>query len=121
MNKNTLKFFYNGIDSFNSKRFYDAHEYFEEIWIEHDLDDRVFVQGLIQLSVAFFHITNNNKNGAIGLFKKSISKLDRYVDTSQIVVNINDVIKSTHDCYQNIQNITEINQFDWSLVPTLKV
>ena len=94
MNKDALKIFYKGVNSFNDKKFYDAHEYFEEIWIEHDLDDRLFVQGLIQLSVAFFHITNRNRNGAMGLFKKSISKLNRYLDTSQLVVNINDVIKS---------------------------
>ena len=121
MNKHALKIFHDGIDSFNNKRFYDAHESFEEIWIEHDLDDRVFIQGLIQLSVAFFHITNKNRNGAIGLFRKSISKLDRYLDTTQLVVNINDVIKSTHDCYQNIQEIKDTNEFNWTLIPTLKV
>ena len=121
MNKNALKIFHDGVQSFNSKRFYDAHEHFEEIWTEHDLDDRVFIQGLIQLSVAFFHITNKNRNGAIGLFKKSISKLDRYLNTTQLVVNINDVIKSTHQCYKNIQDIRDTNEFDWSLIPTLKV
>jgi len=121
MNKDALILFYNGIDSFNRKRFYDAHEYFEEIWIEYDLDDRVFIQGLIQLSVAFFHITNKNKNGAMGLFKKSISKLDKYLDTPQLVVNINDVIKSAHDCYKNIQEVDSTDEFNWSLAPILEV
>ena len=80
MNQDALKFFYKGIDSFNRREFYDAHEYFEEIWTNYQLDDRIFIQGLIQLSVAYFHITNSNKNGAMGLFKKSLSKLDSYLN-----------------------------------------
>ena len=121
MNKSTLKIFYKGVDSFNNKDYYDAHEYFEEIWTEHELEDRVFIQALIQLSVAYFHITNSNKNGAMGLFKKSIKKLDLYIDTIQIISNINDIIKAAHDSYEYIQQIDDINLFNWNLAPSLEV
>ena len=87
--------------------YYDAHEYFEEIWTDHELEDRIFIQALIQLSVAYFHITNSNKNGAMGLFKKSIKKLDLYIDTIQIISNINDIIKAAHDSYEYIQQIDD--------------
>ena len=70
--------FKKGVKSFNHRNFYRAHEYFEEIWVEHKVDDRLFIQSLIQLSVAYFHISNVNKNGAVGLFKKSIQKLNSY-------------------------------------------
>ena len=121
MNKSTLKIFYRGVDSFNNKDYYDAHEYFEEIWTEHKLEDRVFIQALIQLSVAYFHITNSNKNGAMGLFKKSIKKLDLYIDTIQIISNINDIIKAAHDSYEYIQQIDDTNLFNWNLAPSLEV
>ena len=121
MNKSTLKIFYRGVDSFNNKDYYDAHEYFEEIWTEHELEDRVFIQALIQLSVAYFHITNSNKNGAMGLFKKSIKKLDLYIDTIQIISNINDIIKAAHDSYEYIQQIDDTNLFNWNLAPSLEV
>ena len=121
MNKSTLKIFYRGVDSFNNKDYYDAHEYFEEIWTEHKLEDRVFIQALIQLSVAYFHITNSNKNGAMGLFKKSIKKLDLYIDTIQIISNINDIIKAAHDSYKYIQQIDDTNLFNWNLAPSLEV
>ena len=121
MNKSTLKIFYRGVDSFNNKDYYDAHEYFEEIWTDHKLEDRVFIQALIQLSVAYFHITNSNKNGAMGLFKKSIKKLDLYIDTIQIISNINDIIKAAHDSYEYIQQIDDTNLFNWNLAPSLEV
>tara|TARA_X000001036_G_C20691336_1_gene809487 strand:+ start:2976 stop:3353 length:378 start_codon:yes stop_codon:yes gene_type:complete len=112
--------FINGIESFNQKKYYDAHEYFEEMWIDYKLEDKLFIQALLQLSVAYFHISNSNKNGAIGLFKKSISKLDTYLDTCQDISNINSVIKSAHESYQSIIENENIHEFDWSLAPVLE-
>jgi len=119
LNLNVKKLFIEAVESFNRKEYYDAHEYFEEMWIDHNLDDKLFIQALLQLSVAYFHISNYNKNGAIGLFKKSINKLDLYVDTPQYIANINTVIKLAHKSYQDVIN-KDIDQFDWSLAPILE-
>ena len=113
--------FIKGIESFNQKEYYDAHEYFEEMWLDYKLEDKIFIQALLQLSVAYFHISNSNKNGAIGLFKKSINKLDRYVDTCQDIANINSVIKSAHESYSNVMSNQDIDDFDWTLAPKLEV
>ena len=59
-----LKLFKKGILFFNKKEFYSAHEKWEELWTEYKLKDPKFIQGLIQLSVAFFHITNSNLRGS---------------------------------------------------------
>ena len=120
MNPELKILFINGIESFNQKKYYDAHEYFEEMWIDYNLEDKLFIQALLQLSVAYFHISNSNKNGAIGLFKKSISKLDTYLDTCQDISNINSVIKSAHESYQSIIENENIHEFDWSLAPVLE-
>ena len=120
MNAEVKKLFIKGIECFNRKEYYDAHEYFEEMWTEYNLNDKLFVQALLQLSVAYFHISNSNRNGALGLFKKSISKLDRYLDTYQDIVNINSVIKSAHESYKNVIENKDIDKFDWSLTPVLE-
>ena len=73
INKQELLFL-KGIESFNNKKFYDAHELWEELWSEYALKDSLFIQGLIQLSVAFFHITNFNLIGSKNLFNKSLPK-----------------------------------------------
>ena len=65
MNSCVENIFKRGVKHFNNHEYYAAHECFEEIWTDHKIKDRVFVQSLIQLSVAYFHITNLNKNGAI--------------------------------------------------------
>ena len=57
----------------------------------------------------------------MGLFKKSIKKLDLYIDTIQIISNINDIIKAAHDSYEYIQQIDDTNLFNWNLAPSLEV
>ena len=58
--RNKRELFLNGVKAFNKKKYYDAHEYWEELWIDYQLDDAKFIQGLIQMSVGYFHITNLN-------------------------------------------------------------
>ena len=121
MEDTTLKIFISGVNEFNKRNYYDSHEYFEDIWTNHILDDRLFIQALIQLSVAYFHISNDNRNGAIGLFKKSIKKLDTYTNSSELILNINDVIESVHKSYEYVQAIENMNKFDWKLSPKLEL
>ena len=43
--------FMKGIDSFNRHSFYDAHEFWEDLWSDYRLPDAKFIQALIQLAV----------------------------------------------------------------------
>ena len=70
--------FSKGVASFNNKRFYDAHEYWEELWLNYKLKDAKFVQGLIQLAVSYFHYFNGNLKGAKSMLTKSQFKFKDY-------------------------------------------
>ncbi len=70
--------FNKGILAFNERRFYDAHEYWEKLWVNHKLKDAKFIQGLIQLAVGYFHLFNQNLNGARSMVRKSIGKFDSF-------------------------------------------
>ena len=70
--------FAQGIIEFNRKKFYDAHEYWEELWLDYKIKDALFIQGLIQLSVSYFHYFNGNINGSRSMIKKSLKKFDAY-------------------------------------------
>ena len=59
--------FQEGLTYFKSGEYFEAHESWEELWSDFYLKDRRFVQGLIQLSVSFVHLENNNLNGAKSL------------------------------------------------------
>ena len=86
--------FQKGIDAFNNKQFYDAHEYWEEIWLDYKLEDATFIQGLIQLSVSYFHYFNGNLKGARSMIQKCLTKFEMYesvrgIDVQQLKAQIN--------------------------------
>ena len=89
--------FIKGIEAFNSQSFYDAHEYCEDLWSDYRLKDAKLIQGLIQLSVGYFHITNLNINGARGLLNKCKPKFELYLHESSGINVLNilsrDVLK----------------------------
>ena len=66
--------FQEGLTYFKSGEYFEAHESWEELWSDFYLKDRRFVQGLIQLSVSFVHLENNNLNGAKSLLNKCKEK-----------------------------------------------
>lgn len=114
-NKNFL--YKSGLESFRKHNFYDAHEYWEDLWSDYRLSDAKFIQGLIQLSVGYFHISNLNVNGARGLLNKCKPKLNEFApiyNDLDIIIIINSIDKSLEYLDNN-----DIGDFDWSLVPKL--
>ena len=53
------RIFASGIALFNERKYWHAHEAWEEIWKEHPEDGRVFFQGLIQLAAGFHQLNRN--------------------------------------------------------------
>lgn len=53
-----------GIAHFNDRDFFEAHEVWEELWMEEQGPPRRFYQGLIQAAVALHHFGNGNLRGA---------------------------------------------------------
>ncbi len=74
--KNQL--FYRGLEAFNSAHFFEAHEFWEEIWLETPEPDKAFLQGLIQIAAAFHHYTRANLRGTRNLLRAGLLKLDRF-------------------------------------------
>jgi len=67
-----------GIAHFNAEEFFDAHEVWEEWWHECPLEDRRFVQSLIQAAVSLYHWGNANAAGAVTLFRRGREKASEY-------------------------------------------
>lgn len=66
------------IELFNHRRFYDAHEAFEDLWREASDPDKRFLQGLVQLAVAFHHHSAGNAAGTSGVLARAIRNLEPY-------------------------------------------
>ena len=111
--------FNKGIEAFNNREFYDAHEYWEELWLDYKLNDAQFIQGLIQLAVSYFHFFNQNLNGARSMLKKCLKKIDpikvaRGIDVMELKLQIYNVQK-----YFN--KIDNTNYITGRYIITLKV
>ena len=63
---------------FNSARFFDAHEAFEDLWREapHDALHKQHLQGLVQLAVAFHHQSTGNLEGACSVLERALRNLN---------------------------------------------
>lgn len=57
-----------GIELFNRREYFDAHEVWEDLWRDCPAADRRFYQSLIQAAVALYHWGNGNPTGARRLF-----------------------------------------------------
>ena len=60
---------------FNNKKWYEAHDAFEEIWNSVDGDERQVIQGILQVSVSQFHLSKGNFNGATILLGEGLGRI----------------------------------------------
>ena len=72
--------FAKGLEEFRAGRFFEAHEEWELLWNVSTGDDRVFLQGLIQLAAARVHLGRGNPAPAARLLALAKAKLDRFED-----------------------------------------
>ena len=72
------RLFRKGLDAFNSAHFFDAHELWEEVWLETSNPEKMFLQGLIQVAAAFHHYSKANCRGCRNLLQAGLTKLDQF-------------------------------------------
>jgi uncharacterized protein len=73
--------FRRGIEQFNSGRFFEAHETWEEVWLRSPEPEKTFLQGIIQVAAAFHHHSRGNDRGAQTLLNAGLSRLSRFPET----------------------------------------
>jgi predicted metal-dependent hydrolase len=64
-----------GIEHFNARRYFEAHEIWEEIWLRSSGDTKLFYQMLIQAAVGLHHYERGNTRGGRGMHKRVVEKL----------------------------------------------
>jgi uncharacterized protein len=69
-----------GVELFNSGRYWDAHEVWEEEWTpDRKGPDSGFYKGLIQVAAGCLHYTRRNRRGAINKWRSGADYLRPYV------------------------------------------
>ena len=70
--------FERGIAEFNQQQFYACHDTLEAIWVDAEEADKRFYQGILQVAVGCYHLSNNNLRGAIILLGEAVRRLCDY-------------------------------------------
>jgi predicted metal-dependent hydrolase len=83
--------FWRGIEQFNQGQFYDCHDTLEALWMDAVAPDKTFLQGVLQISVGLYHLSNHNWKGAVILLGEGIRRLVPYqpdyfnIDVTQLI------------------------------------
>jgi len=64
-----------GIALFNRAEFFQAHEVLEDIWRAAPVEDKKFLQGLVQVAVAFHHYSTGNFVGMRSVMARAMGNL----------------------------------------------
>ncbi len=67
-----------GIEHFNKREFFDAHETWEDLWNDEHGEAHAFVQGLIQFATSLHHFEAHNLKGTKLLYEAGVELLRPY-------------------------------------------
>jgi predicted metal-dependent hydrolase len=114
--------FERGLEEFNNKLFFEAHDTWEELWRETAGSHRLFYQGLIQTAVGFYHLSNRNYKGACSQFGKALVKLEHYLPAHQ-EIDTEQLVDSVKRCLHDAVLLRDggAGSFDESRIPQIQV
>ena len=113
------RLFFEGLQAYEEKYFFEAHELWEELWSKYYLADRTLIQGLIQLAVSFVHLGNGNLNGAKSLLNKSAEKFSSFSGVHR-GINIDNLKKQIMEIKNEYEQLMTVDEFDWAHIPVLR-
>jgi predicted metal-dependent hydrolase len=96
-----------GVLLFNDNDFFSAHDFFENIWMEVNINEKVFFQGLVQISVGCYHLICGNLKGAESQLSKGIDKLEAFKPVFY-QINIQKFTKEILVLLDNLENVNII-------------
>jgi predicted metal-dependent hydrolase len=70
--------FWQGVEQFNHQEFYACHDTLEALWMEAIEPLKTFYQGVLQIAVALYHLSNHNWRGSVILLGEGINRLRYY-------------------------------------------
>ncbi len=98
-----------GVLLFNRGDFFEAHEVWEELWMETAGADKRFYQSLIQAAVGLCHFCNGNTRGAAKLYRSSRDYMGRYA-SPHLGLDIAGFWEKMENCFAELLAGTDPNQ-----------
>lgn len=67
-----------GLRCYCERKFFEAHEEWESVWLTAPEPEKTFLQGVIQITAAFHHLQRQNPLGAKCLLEGALRRLEHY-------------------------------------------
>lgn len=100
--------FWQGIEQFNAGEYYACHDTLEALWMEAFEPEKTFYQGILQIAVSLYHLSNHNLRGATILMGEGSNRLRR-CDRDFGGIDVSDLLAQTSKLLATFQQ-TSIEQ-----------
>ncbi|HGY5536105.1 MAG: DUF309 domain-containing protein [Prochlorococcus sp.] len=94
--------FQHAIELFNAADWYAAHDAFEELWHETSGPEHQFMQGVLQVAVAQFHLERGNLRGATILYGEALGRF-KALGTTRLGIDLGKFSASVQVRLQRLQ------------------
>lgn len=110
-----------GVDLFNDGAYFEAHDHFEDLWMEAKHQDKDFYQGLVQVSVGSYHLICGKFNGALSQYQKGVRKLNKY-RFSEKNINLDKFLTEINPFIEKIimYNSKKISNIEVTKIPNIE-
>jgi predicted metal-dependent hydrolase len=111
-----------GIGEFNRGEFHQCHDTLEELWKAEPDPIRHLYQGILQIGVAFYHLRAQRYGPVVTLLNSGRGYLEPFAPV-RMGVDVGKLLDSAAQCLEQVQQLgpERVNDFDWSLVPTIEI
>jgi predicted metal-dependent hydrolase len=111
-----------GAQRFNAGQYFEAHEAWEEVWLESARELRHFYQGLIQVAAAFVHLQRNEYPGTVKLLHEGLRKLETYPPTT-LGVQLSPLIAASRAVESRVLEVGErgLREIDVASLPQVVI
>lgn len=110
-----------GIAEFNRRQFYECHETLEEIWKAERGPVRYLYQGILQVGVAFYHLSRGNWAGAVALLQSGRRYLRPFAPVCQ-GVDVGRLLADTETAERRLRElgVVRMEELDDGLIPSVR-
>jgi predicted metal-dependent hydrolase/CheY-like chemotaxis protein len=109
-----------GIEQFNQRQFYQCHDSVELVWVDEPGDVRLMYQGLLQISVAFYHVQQGNWRGMVKMLARGKGKLLPFLPVCQ-GVDVGRLLADAEQCESVLKKLgpERMAELDPDLFPVI--
>lgn len=103
-----------GVRLFNERRYFEAHDLLEEVWLGRAGREKTLYQGLIQVAVGLYKIAAGNHGGAVSQLGKGLDKL-RSVRDLDCPLDLERLIRETEVVLARVEALGQSRIAEFSL------